>query len=101
MMKPRDRFALPLLLCLFLALPAAGQKKKIIVDQDARGPASTDIQSILMFAQSPDVDVLGVTIVTGDQWVKEETLHTLRALELAGRTDIPVIAGAEFPLVNT
>ncbi len=59
------------------------------------------MNSILMFAQSPDVDVLGVTIVTGDQWVKEETAHTLRALEIAGRPDIPVIPGAEGPLINS
>ena len=78
------------------AVVAMGQKPKVIVDQDARGPASTDMQSILMFAQSPDVDVLGVTIVTGDQWVKEETAHTLRALEIAGRADIPVVPGAAF-----
>ena len=87
--------------CVGFAAAAFGQKPKIIVDQDARGPASTDMQSILMFAQSPDVDVLGVTLVTGDQWVKEETAHTLRALELAGRTDIPVVPGAENPLVNS
>jgi len=59
------------------------------------------MNSILMFAQSPDVDVLGVTIVTGDQWVKEETAHTLRALEIAGRSDIPVVPGAEGPLINS
>jgi inosine-uridine nucleoside N-ribohydrolase len=54
-----------------------------------------------MFAQSPDVDVLGVTIVTGDQWVKEETAHALRALEIAGRSDIPVIPGAVTPILNS
>jgi purine nucleosidase len=81
--------------------PAFGQRTKVIVDQDARGPGTTDIQSILMFAQAPNIDVLGVTIVTGDQWAKEESFHTLRALELAGRTDIPVLIGAQQPLINT
>ena len=83
------------------ATPTFAQNKKIIVDQDARGPASTDMRSILMFAQSPDIDVLGITLVSGGVWVKEGTLHTLRALELAGRTDIPVLMGAEFPLLNS
>jgi purine nucleosidase len=83
------------------SLSAQKPKEKVIVDQDARGPASTDMQAILMFAQSPDVEVLGVTLVTGDQWVKEETQHTLRALELAGRTDIPVVSGAVYPLLNS
>jgi inosine-uridine nucleoside N-ribohydrolase len=87
--------------CLSCSFPLLAQKAKLIVDQDARGPASTDMQSILMFAQSSAVDLLGVTIVTGDQWVKEETAHTLRALEIAGRSDVPVFAGAEYPLLNS
>src|SRR6202795_1329258 len=77
------------------------QKIKVIVDQDARGPATTDMQSILIFLQSDKFDVLGVTTVSGDQWVKEETQRTLRLLEIAGRTDVPVIQGAEFPLLNS
>lgn len=80
---------------------AQGQKTKVIVDQDARGPATTDMQSILIFLQSDKFDVLGITTVSGDQWVKEETKRTLRLLEIAGRTDVPVIAGAEFPLLNS
>lgn len=95
------RTAVLLILGLMCSLSSFAQKPKIIVDQDARGPASTDTQSILMFAQSPDVDLLGVTTVTGDQWVKEETEHALRALEIAGRTDVPVIEGAEHPLINS
>ena len=78
-----------------------GEKIKVIVDQDARGPATTDMQSILIFLQSDKFDVLGITTVTGDQWVKEETQRTLRLLEIADRTDVPVIAGAEFPLLNS
>ncbi len=38
--------------------------------------------------------------MTGDAWRKEEVAHTLRTLELIGRTDIPVVPGAEFPLVR-
>jgi len=77
------------------------QKIKVIVDQDARGPATTDMQSILIFLQSEKFDVLGITTVSGDQWVKEETMRTLRLLEIAGRADVPVIQGAEFPLLNS
>ncbi len=97
---PRRLFFACLTVCLALA-PVFGQKRKVIVDQDARGPASTDMQSILMFLMSPDVDVLGITLVTGDQWVKEETQRTLRAVELAGRADVPVVPGAETPLINS
>ena len=75
-------------------------KRKMIIDQDAAGPAGTDQQSILLLIQSPRTEVLGITVVTGDQWLKAEVAHTLRMLELIGRTDIPVLPGAEYPLVR-
>src|ERR1700730_18619099 len=85
----------------FVATQLHAQKIKVIVDQDARGPATTDMQSILIFLQSDKFDVLGITTVSGDQWVKEETQRTLRLLEIAGRTDVPVAQGAQFPLLNS
>src|SRR5271155_3991670 len=78
----------------------AQEKRKIIIDQDAAGPAGTDQQSMLLLIQSPQTEVLGITVVTGDQWLHEEVAHTLRMLELIGRTDIPVVPGAEYPLVR-
>jgi len=39
--------------------------------------------------------------VSGDAWRDEEVAHTLRLLEVIGRTDIPVMKGAAFPLVRT
>lgn len=74
--------------------------RKIIIDQDAAGPAGTDQQSMLLLIQSPQTEILGITVVTGDQWLNDEVAHTLRMLELIGRTDIPVVAGAEYPLVR-
>lgn len=76
------------------------EKRKIIIDQDAAGPAGTDQQSMLLLIQSPQTDVLGITVVTGDQWLRAEVAHTLRMLEIVGRTDIPVVPGAEYPLVR-
>src|SRR5256714_5441289 len=78
----------------------AQAKRKIIIDQDAGGPAGTDQQSMLLLIQSPQTEVLGITVVTGDQWLHEEVAHTLRMLELIGRTDIPVVPGAEYPMVR-
>jgi purine nucleosidase len=40
-------------------------------------------------------------VVTGNAWRDEEVAHTLRLLEIIGRTDIPVYRGAEFPLLNS
>jgi len=86
---------------LLLSCLASAQKIKVIVDQDARGPGTSDQQAILVFLQSEKFDVLGITTVSGDQWVKEETQHVLRLLEIAGHTDVPVYQGAEFPLINS
>src|SRR5690349_9578255 len=87
---------------LVASLAASGQqKRKIIIDQDAAGPGGTDQQSILLLVQSPQTEILGITVVTGDAWLKAETAHTLRMLELVGRTDIPVFMGAEYPLVRS
>ncbi len=85
---------------LMTCLAAWGQRRKIIIDQDGAGPAGTDQQSILLLIQSPQTEVLGITVVTGDQWLKAEVAHTLRMLEVIGRTDIPVVPGAEYPLVR-
>src|SRR6266403_5214044 len=79
----------------------AQEKRKLVIDQDAEGHAGTDQQSMLLLIQSPQTDVLGITVVTGDAWLKSEVAHTLRMLELIGRTDIPVVPGAEYPLVRT
>jgi purine nucleosidase len=91
--------AIVLLACIPAWSQQAG-KRKLIIDQDAAGPAGTDQQSILLLIQSPQTEVLGVTVVTGDAWLKEEVAHTLRMLEIIGRTDIPIVPGAEYPLVR-
>lgn len=93
---------LALLTVLFTSLLHAEgpAKRKVIIDQDAAGPAGTDQQSMMLLIQAPQADVLGITVVTGDEWLKEEVAHTLRMLELLGRTDIPVVPGAEYPLVR-
>src|SRR5215472_18837905 len=94
--------AVVVLIFLFVCLHLVGQeKRKVIIDQDAAGPGGTDQQSMLLLIQSPQTEVLGITVVTGDQWLKAELAHTLRMLELIGRTNIPVMAGAEYPLVRT
>jgi inosine-uridine nucleoside N-ribohydrolase len=77
------------------------QKRLVLIDQDGSGPGGSDQMAMLALLQSPDVQVLGITIVTGDAWRDEETMHTLRMLELTGHTDAPVARGAVFPLVRT
>jgi len=99
MRADRVRRLAAVVLLIFCFACWAQEKRKIIIDQDAAGPAGTDQQSMLLLIQSPRTEVLGITVVTGDQWLHEEVAHTLRMLELIGRTDIPVVPGAEYPLV--
>ncbi|WP_050808690.1 nucleoside hydrolase [Collimonas fungivorans] len=85
------------------ALPANADagRRKLIISQDAYGPGGTNMQSILMLLQAPDVDVLGIVVGSGDGWRDENIQHTLRLLEIAGRTEVPVYAGTVFPLLNS
>ena len=91
------RFLLGMALCGSIA----SAQRYVIADQDASGPGGSDMMSLLVFLQSPDVHLLGITIVTGDSWRDEEVAHTLRLVETVGRTDVKVYPGAAFPLVRT
>jgi purine nucleosidase len=95
--------ALGALILLLLAgsLASAQPRRKVIINEDCSGPGGSNMQTLLVMIQSPQVEVLGITVVSGDQWRDEEVAHTLRLLEIIGRTDIPVIPGATFPLVRT
>jgi len=86
---------------LVLACSAWGQqRRKVIINEDCSGPGGSNMQTLAVMIQSPQVEVLGITVVSGDQWRDEEVAHTLRLLEIMGRTDIPVVPGAAFPLVR-
>jgi inosine-uridine nucleoside N-ribohydrolase len=76
-------------------------KKKVIYDQDHRGPLSTDTVATLLLLQADNIDLLGICTVSCDMWAKQETAYALRLLELMGRTEIPVFMGAQEPLLNT
>src|SRR5271154_1816577 len=94
------RFLATLLLIL-CAQAALAQKRLVLVDQDGSGPGGSNQMAMMVFLQSPQVEVLGITMVTGNGWRDEEVQHTLRMLELIGRGDVPVVPGAVFPLVRT
>ncbi len=73
---------------------------KVILDTDL-GFASDDAMALLLLLQSSDVDLLGISVVTGNVWLAQEMANTLRLLEIAGRVEVPVYAGANRPLVNS
>jgi len=80
---------------------AAAKKRLVVIDQDGSGPGGSNQMAMLVLLQSPQVEVLGIAMVTGNAWRDDEARHTLRMLELIGRSDVPVALGAVFPLVRT
>jgi purine nucleosidase len=96
----RDFVSTVVLLLLANYLAAASPRRKVIINEDCSGPGGSNMQTLLVMIQSPEVQVLGITVVSGDQWRDEEVAHTLRLLEIIGRTDIPVVPGATFPLIR-
>src|SRR3984885_16113323 len=91
---------LALLLLVFVPV-AVAEKRLVLIDQDGSGPGGSNQMAMMVLLQSPDVRVLGITVVSGNAWEPEEVAHTLRMLELIHRTDVPVEPGAVFPLVRT
>ena len=69
----------------------------IILDCD---PGHDDAIAILLAVASPELDLRAVTTVSGNQTLDKTTNNALRVLELAGRIDIPVYAGADAPFVR-
>jgi inosine-uridine nucleoside N-ribohydrolase len=67
----------------------------IVIDCD---PGHDDAIAILLALASPEVELIGVTTVAGNQTLDKTTRNALVTLEIAGRSDIPVAVGAEAPL---
>jgi inosine-uridine nucleoside N-ribohydrolase len=67
----------------------------IVIDCD---PGHDDAIAILLALASPELDVRAITTVAGNQTLDKTTRNALVVLEVAGRTDIPVAAGADAPL---
>lgn len=59
-----------------------------------------DSLALLLAARSPALNVLGVTCVMGNVELHKVVPNTLKVLQIAGRTDIPVARGIEQPLIE-
>jgi inosine-uridine nucleoside N-ribohydrolase len=69
----------------------------ILLDCD---PGHDDAIALLLALASPELKLLGVTTVAGNQTLEKTTANAIRVLEFAGRTDVPVAAGADRPLMR-
>jgi inosine-uridine nucleoside N-ribohydrolase len=100
-MRIRALLSVLCLLGTMCCAPVLAERRLVVIDQDGSGPGGSNMMSMMALLQSPAVEVLGITIVTGNAWRDDEVRHTLRMLELIGRSDVPVAAGAVFPLLRT
>jgi inosine-uridine nucleoside N-ribohydrolase len=67
---------------------------RIILDCD---PGHDDAIALMLALASPEIELLGVTTVHGNQTLAKTTINALKLLEFVGRTEIPVAAGADRP----
>jgi inosine-uridine nucleoside N-ribohydrolase len=69
----------------------------ILLDCD---PGHDDAIALLLALASPELELVGVTTVAGNQTLEKTTANAIRVLELVGRGEVPVAAGAGRPLVR-
>ena len=105
-----NRGAAALIAVALLLAPAAAARSttqtgtpprhRIIFDTDFALPPQDDGLALALALASPELDLVGITTVTGNYNVQRANADVLRMLEIAGRTDIPVYGGAARPLVH-
>ena len=76
------------------------ERTRIIFDTDFVMPPYDDSMALMLALQSPEIEILGITTVAGNDSVERATSDVLRMLEIAQQADIPVYRGADMPLVH-
>ncbi|MEO6530750.1 MAG: nucleoside hydrolase, partial [Specibacter sp.] len=78
--------------------PAAAEPRKIILDCD---PGHDDAVALLLAHGNPNIELLAVTTVVGNQTLEKVTRNALSVGTIAGITGVPFAAGCDRPLVRT
>lgn len=71
--------------------------RKVIIDCD---PGIDDALALMLALASPELEILGITVVCGNVPTKTGAENALKILDWMGRTDIPVYLGMEQPLIR-
>src|SRR2546426_4045633 len=90
------------LIALLCAMPAAAQEK-LILDSDYTtigDDGQVGVMAMQLHAEGV-INLLGITVVAGNQWLPQEVSDALKAVERMGLADkVGVYAGARYPLVH-
>jgi len=96
--KMKTSLWLTVMATLLFTLPAlAAGKEKVLLDADMV-ECFDDGVAMVMLANAPGIDLVGVTTLTGNSWAASGIAYTIKQLEVEGRTDIPIAMGYEYPL---
>jgi inosine-uridine nucleoside N-ribohydrolase len=79
------------------ASPTSSAPARVIIDTD---PGVDDAFALLLAMRSPELKIEAITPVAGNVPLSLTLPNALRMVEIAGRTDIPVAAGASVPLMR-
>ena len=71
--------------------------KKVIIDCD---PGIDDTLALMLALSSPELDVLGITVVSGNVPVEKGAENALKVLDWMNHKDIPVYLGEPLPLIR-
>ena len=71
------------------------ERRTVIIDCD---PGIDDSLALMLALASPELDVAGITTVSGNVPSDQGGKNALKILEFMGRMDIPVYQGAKVPL---
>src|SRR5438132_280875 len=99
---PKHAFVMVWLWVMLPAIPARAQEK-VILDSDYTtigDDGQVGVMAMQLHAQGI-INLLGITVVAGNNWLPQETSDALKAVERMGLADtIGVYAGARYPLVH-
>ncbi len=62
-------------------------------------PGHDDAVALILACFAPNCELIGVSTTAGNQTLDKTTLNALRVLRLIGHGQIPVVAGADRPLL--
>jgi purine nucleosidase len=66
------RTAVIALACCLLVVPGRAQGRLVIADQDS---STTADMALMLLLKSPEVQLLGITVVSGNTWRDEQVAH--------------------------
>jgi inosine-uridine nucleoside N-ribohydrolase len=72
-------------------------KTPVIIDCD---PGHDDAMALMLALASPELEVVAVTTVAGNQTLDKVTANAIRVLDVVGADAVPVAAGADRPLIH-